>query len=656
VSEIDAETLAIAREEAIECVTRMEANLLALEHDGKDAELINALFRDAHSIKGAAGMVGWHDVGAIAHGIEDELAAARERGELPKEEIGALLRATDELREVVDASGPAAEPTTTSVEEEHPAAAPPEAAASPVPAAAPGPPRGRADGTRRAMRVDAGKVDRMLDAVGETVLHHRRLEHIVGERIAASGDEAAGDELDRGERLLSELQDAVIEMRTLPLESVTTPFPRAVREIAVAEGKEAELVISGGETQLDRVILESIADPVVHLLRNSVAHGIETPDVRERAGKPRRGRIELRAEQRGGLVAIEVADDGGGVAEELLARADELGSLADVLATAGVSTAVEVGDLAGRGVGLDAVKSHVEALGGSIEVRSEPGEGTSVVMLLPATLAVLNLLICERGGEPYGVPVSSVREILTVSETASLGGRRSVVHRGEAIPVDDLAAALGAAAPPLPHPSPALVLASATRAVAIACDHVVGDRELVVKSLGPLLAGTPGYLGAGILEDSRVALILDPNRLLELPSRSVKPVTVEQAETVAARRVLVVDDQFSVRQLQRSILESAGYEVETARHGREALEMLGAGAEPDMVLTDLQMPEMDGIELLKAIRADDLLGSLPVAIITSKGGEEERRQGVEAGADAYIVKSEFDQRALLETIERLVGR
>ncbi|HWW67004.1 MAG TPA: ATP-binding protein, partial [Solirubrobacterales bacterium] len=457
-SELDPETIEIAREEANDCLERIERNLLALEGGGEDPDLIDALFRDAHSVKGAAGMVGWRRVAAIAHGMEDRLETARERGSLPAEAIDPLLQETDELRRAVDSA------TGERMEPKERVSAP-----SPQPV----------EEQHRTMRVSAHKVDRMLDAVGETVLHHRRLEHIVGERIVAAGDDVAEEELDRGERLLGELQDSVIEMRTLPLSSITAPFPRAVRDLAAAEGKEVDLTIAGAETQLDRVILEGISDPIVHLLRNAVAHGIEDPDERERAGKARRGRVELRAEQRGGMVALSVSDDGHGVSAELLERADEQGSLADVLSTAGFSTAVEVGDLAGRGVGLDAVKTHVEALGGSIEACSEPDRGMEVVLLLPVTLALLNVLLCERAGQPFGVPVSSVREIVAVGETASLGGRPSLEHRGEAIPLGDLAEMTGASAPPLTQAPPAVILTSSTRAVAVACDRVLGDRELV---------------------------------------------------------------------------------------------------------------------------------------------------------------------------------
>jgi two-component system chemotaxis sensor kinase CheA len=637
-TELDSETLEIAREEASDCLARIESNLLALEARSDDPELIDTLFRDAHSVKGAASMVGWREVASIAHGMEDRLESARERGSLALELIDPLLATTDELRRAVDAaSGQSGE----------------EAAVPSAPSAATTEP---AQAQGRAMRVDAAKVDRMLDAVGEAVLHRRRLEHIVGDRIVATGDDVAEEELDRGERLLGELQASVIEMRTLPLSTITAPFPRAVRDIAAAEGREADLAISGAETQLDRVILEGIADPIVHLLRNAVAHGIEPADERERVGKPRRGQVRLRAEQRSGMVAIEVTDDGRGVSTELLAEAAESGSLADLLTRAGLSTAIEVGDLAGRGVGLDAVKSHVEALGGSVEVRSEPGQGMEVLLLLPVTLALLNVLLCERGGQPFGIPVASVREIVTVGETASLGGRPLLEHRGEAIPLGDLAAMLRATAPALAQSPPAVVLASATRAVAVACDRVLDDRELVVKSLGPMFAGLEGYLGAGILEDGRVALILDPNRLLEGPSSGSAPAATPSPAESAAPRVLVVDDQFSVRQLQRSILEAAGYRVETARHGREALELLAADSDVAMVVTDLQMPEMDGFELLRTIRQDEAHGSLPVAIVSSKGSEEDRRRGAEEGADAYIVKKEFNQQALLETVSRLVGR
>ena len=654
-SEIDPETLEIAREEANDCLARIESNLLALEAGGRDPELVDSLFRDTHSVKGAASMVGWPEVASIAHGMEDRLEDARDRGELPADDVEPLLRATDELRQAVDAAagrgGAAADPPPPPPPAEQ-TPRPEPAATAPASAPQPRPEAPTAELRHAAMRVDPARVDRMLDAVGETVLHRRRLEHIAGDRILAAGEEAE-EEMDRGERLLDQLQDAVIAMRTLPVSSITGHFPRAVRDIATTEGKEADLVVTGSETQLDRVILEGISDPIVHLLRNAVAHGIEPPEEREAAGKPRRGRIELRAEQRGGMVAIEVADDGRGVSPELIERGGATGSLAEVLATAGLSTAVEVGDLAGRGVGLDAAKSHVEALGGRVEVLSEAGRGTQVILLVPMTLALLNVLLFERDGQAFGLPVSSVREVVTVTEIASLEGQARIEYRGRAVPFADLMALLGATGSPLPSRPPAIVVATSTRAIAVACDRVLGDHELVVKSLGPLLAGAKGYLGAAIRKTGGVALIVDPNHLLEARApRAPVPVAATRRR---APTVLVVDDQFSVRRLQRGILEAAGYRVEVAGDGREALQMVLADPEIDLVLTDVQMPEMDGFELLKAIREDKSRGSLPVVIVSSKGSEEHRQRGAEEGADAYIVKQEFNQQSLLETIGRLIG-
>jgi len=650
--------LEMAREETTDCLERLERNLLALESGSAEPDAVDAMFRDAHSIKGTASMVGWKEVSSIADAMESRLEECRSQGAFPVGLVDPLLRGTDALRRAVSGDtghGSAVIEELNAEEDDDEAAVTPREVSEPRPAARADPPNRL--GADRAIRVSAEKVDRMLDAVGESVLHHRRLEHQLRDRILTEGDDAAEEELDMSERLLDELQDSVIEMRTLPLSSITTPYPRAVRDLAAAEGKQVELVIIGAETQLDRVILEGISETITHLLRNAVAHGVERPDERQRAGKPRAARLELRAEQRSSMVAIELEDDGRGVSPELLARAKAEGSLTEVLARPGFSTATEVSDLAGRGVGLDAVKSHVERLGGTVEVLSEPARGTTVVLLLPLTLALLRVLLCERAGQPFGLPLASVREVVAVGATTSLGGRRSLELRGETVPLGDLATIMGASAGPLPPSSPAMILVSSARAAGITCDRVLGDQEVVMKRLGPLLADVPGYLGAAILGDGRVALILDPSHLsAKHASGTVPSRPVAEPEERSAPNVLVVDDQFTVRELQRSILETAGYRVETARDGREALERIVAYADIDMVLTDVQMPEMDGLELLTAIRQAPEHASLPVVIVTSQGGDADKRRGAEKGADAYIVKDEFDQQALLETIDRLVGR
>ena len=361
----------------------------------------------------------------------------------------------------------------------------------------------------RTVRVPAEKLDVLLDLVGETVLHRQRLGHLV-----ASGDSAQqedlSDELDLGDRLLGALQDAAIQTRTLPFGSITGPFPRAIRDIANAEGKEVELIVRGTETKLDRVILEGLSEPLVHMLRNCVAHGVELPAERVAAGKDACGRVVLAAEQRGGLVAVIVADDGRGVSPELLAQAAREGSLVDILAAPGFSTSTKVSGLAGRGVGFDVVKAHVESFGGSLQIESEPGAGMSVTLLLPLTLALLDVLLVERGSHVFGVPLASVQEAVAVTETLSLTGRRALELRGASVPFGDLAELLGADAPPLPPRAPAIIVSAGGRRIALACDRLIGESEVVVKSLGTLLGSVTGYLGAAILGDGRVALLLDP--------------------------------------------------------------------------------------------------------------------------------------------------
>jgi two-component system, chemotaxis family, sensor kinase CheA len=654
----DEEIHQLVRQEAGDCLQRMESNLLALESGDGGAEQVDAILRDAHSIKGSASMIGWRETADLASAVEDRMEQAREQGGLPAELTDPLLRAVDALGRALDGETDVVAPMVSELSslggggeaegDGSPAKGVPAGARrqeAPVKSAA---------GQAPTIRIAATKVDRMLDVVGETVLYHRRLEHALGDTLRDGRQ--ASDELDMGEQLLDELQDSVIQMRTLPLSTITASFPRAIRDLASQEGKEVELTISGAETQLDRVILEGISEAIVHVLRNAVAHGIEEAEEREAAGKPPVGRVELRAGQRGRMVEIQVADDGRGVSDELLERAEAEGSLVDILAETGFSTAEQVTDVAGRGVGLDAVKRHVESLGGGLELQSEPGRGTELTMLLPITLALMKVLLFERDGHPFGLPMTSVGRVVAVADTTSLGNRPALDLEGQVVPLSDLAQLIGAAGPALARHPPAIVVESLGRRLAVACDELLGEEEVVIKSLGAIMAGTPGYLGAAILGDGRIALVLDPNHLLKAPAEEMALDQPDETEERTAIRVLVVDDQFSARELQRSILEAAGHRVEVARDGREALRMIGELADLDLVLTDVQMPEMDGFELLEAIRADEERSSLPVVVVTTLGDEVSRRRGVEAGADAYIVKEEFDQQTLLSTIERLVGR
>jgi two-component system, chemotaxis family, sensor kinase CheA len=504
---------------------------------------------------------------------------------------------------------------------------------------------------QRSIRVDPVKLDQLLDVIGEAVQDGRRLAHALGPEADLSKDLSAA--LGAGARTMEQLRESAIRMRTLPLSVITGPLPRAVRDFARAVGKDVTFAVVGADTELDRMILESLAEPLTHLLRNAVAHGIEPAADRELAGKPPSGHIEVRAVSRGSLVEIVVADDGRGVSFEVAERAQREGSLADLLASAGFSTAGEVSHLSGRGVGLDAVKSYAHSMGGALEIRSQPGHGMEVILLLPLALAMMNVLLFERGEAVFGVPLAVVDEVVQVPRPTTIGGRPSLTIRERPLPAADVAVLLGAHAPPLkPHPH-ALIVAVLGRRMAVLCDTLVGEEEVMVKPLGPLLAGA-GYLGAAVLGDGRIALLAEPAALVRGRSDAVTP--IEPVRPPDPPRILVAEDSYTVRQLQRSILEAAGYQVVTARDGREALRFISRDASIAMVITDLEMPGLDGLGLTRAIRADPARAALPVVIVTSLGSEEDRRKGIDAGADAYMAKHNFDQQALLATVERLVGR
>ena len=691
----DAGLIELFRDETARRLDQMDAVLLAVESGDAGAEAVDSLFRQAHTIKGAAGMLGFDDIRALAHATEDVLARIRDADEFPPGLAEPLLRATSALRVLATGSGtpvgdiidelaaswtalPGIEagahagvapalsaPGTLSTPrppapEEYtpeagplPADAPPEAVPRVAIRAAEDAPQAGAEHT---LRVPAAKIDHLLDVAGEILQYRRRLAHELGRETRLPPQ--AADVFRVGERLLDDLKDTAVGMRMLPLSVITGPLPRAVRDLARAAGKDVEFVVTGEGTELDRVILESLTEPLTHLLRNSIVHGIESPAEREQAAKPPRGLVELRAVPRGSVVEIVVADDGRGISPEVIEAARREGSLVDLITRPGYSTAEEVTELAGRGVGLDAVRTYARSLGGSLEISTEPGHGMEVVLLLPLALALTDVLLFERGGAVYGVPLAAVAEVVMVRKTLTLQDHPVLDLRGRSLPVADFAAVIGAQAPPLADRPPAIIISAGGRMAAVTCDALLGEEEVVVKPLGPLLAGVKGYIGASILGDGRIALLAEPAMLTRAYRDAGPPQAGPGAADgqSAAPRVLVVEDSFTVRELQRSILEAAGYSVVTAHDGRDALAVLDRDPGISLVITDLEMPELDGYELTRAIRADAARSTLPVVIVTSRGAEEDRLRGVDAGADAYIAKRSFDQRALLATVERLVGR
>jgi two-component system chemotaxis sensor kinase CheA len=280
-----------------------------------------------------------------------------------------------------------------------------------------------------------------------------------------------------------------------------------------------------------------------------------------------------------------------------------------------------------------------------------------VVQLLPVALALMEVLLFERAGAVYGVPLAVVQQVVMVTQRLTLEGRQALEIGGSSVPVADFAALIGAAAPPLGDQPPALIISVAGRRAVVTCDALLGEEEVVVKPLGPLLAGLEGYLGASILGDGRIALLIEPAMLTRKPPGVPGPPGPGgTGGPAAATKILVVEDSFTVRELQRSILEAAGYSVATAHDGRDALAVLDRDAAISLVITDLEMPELDGIGLTQAIRADTARSALPVVVVSSRTGEEDMLRGIEAGADAYMGKRSFDQHALLATVERLVGR
>jgi two-component system chemotaxis sensor kinase CheA len=468
------------------------------------------------------------------------------------------------------------------------------------------------------------------------------------------------------------------ELRLRPWAEAVAGLERTVRELAQAQGKEAQLVVEGAELDLDRAILEGLREPLEALVRNAVDHGLEAPAERQAAGKPPRGRVSVAARVAGGRVHVRVEDDGRGLQLERLAEAARRRGLpvpADpalalqLVFAPGVSTAPAVTVVSGRGVGLDLVAARLRAMQGTVEVASTPGLGTRFDVVLPATLSAVRALVVSLAGQLFALPALSAVRVLRLksSEVRSAEGRAVVLHGGGPLPLVPLAGVLGLSAPGEGGGAGGAGEHSARLAVLVRCgareaalevDEVLAEQELVLQPLGPRLAELPFVSGASPLVGGRLVLLLAPQDVLEAALRLPgAPLPSSEAAAAAAReaprRVLVADDSLTTRTLERTLLEGAGYEVLTAADGEEALALLRAqGA--DLLVSDVEMPRLDGIGLTRAVRQSKRFASLPVVLVTGLHSDADRARGLEAGASAYLVKSNFDQRVLLETVARLL--
>jgi two-component system, chemotaxis family, sensor kinase CheA len=658
--------------------------LLDLEHTDEPADAIATIFRELHTIKGSSAVAGLPEVSALAHRLEELIHDLRDGTTSPTPEvIDALLTGVDDLAALIDrpAEGaaapvapPAVAPTTraqgvgevTRVEvvedPQRPARA--RGAVAPVALAPTRPATPRGAG---AILVPLERLDELNRLVSESASAHLRVGRVLSDRFGT--DPASIAEFNELSRALNDLQDRAMRTQMVTVATITETLHRVVRDLSRAQGKDIRWDTRGTDTELDRGVLSRLAESLLHLVRNAVDHGIETPAEREAAGKPSRATVRLHAMQLGSEVIIAITDDGRGVDLDRVrqeAARHGLGTdglsdddVAALTLRSGLSTASFVTDVSGRGVGLDVVRANVEAARGRVEVRSEKGQGAEFRVIVPITLAVLRCLLVEAGGCRYALPFHRVirSQLHQSSDQVRAEGRVLTWVDHQAVPVSVLSETLGEAGG-TSMDGPVVVLADAERRHAFRIDRLLGQRDVVLKGLSQLLPNVPAVAGASVEPDGSILLVLDPPGLIARARQNGHIVASEAstpADGVEARgRVLVVDDALTVRELQRSILERAHFDVRVASDGAQALALLAE--EPiDLVITDVEMPQMDGFALTAAIRADPALANVPVLILSSRASDDDRDRGMHAGADGYIVKSGFDEGNLLTAVDRLLG-
>jgi len=691
--------------EAEEHILALQQGLIALEKDGFSPAKVHELLRSAHTIKGSAMLVNLTEIGEVAHQMEDLFKEIeQETRPLSPGLIDLLLVATDAVEALVTRanSGLDLQIDTASVLASLAAGE----LVTPQPSTTVEPKTKKdfeGSERRQTVRASVEKLDFLGNQIGELLITrqnfedkvrrftalNRRLESFMGGLRKAENYRLVKQLLDDYARLSTEIErgtfslgtqseslhDAAMQLRMLPLATITDDLNRLTRDLAREQGKEIELLLSGEAVELDRMMLDAIRPMLLHMLRNSIDHGIETPAERIAAGKLPGGRISLSARYEGRNVELLLIDDGAGIDPQTVRRvamergiltAEEAAVLSDddalyLILRPGFSTRSFITDVSGRGVGMDVVKTNIDLVKGNLIIRSTPGRGTEMLMQFPLTMAIIDGLLVTCGDESYAIPLHYVAEVLRlqVGDIQHDFGRESLRLHGESIPLVSLARTLDPAAPDKTDHgrATAVLLRFRNRKLAFLVSRTIGEQNLVVKGTGSQLRSVEFFSGATILGDGTPLLILSVPDLFnegQIGKTRLRDAYAKEQSDQRRGRILVVDDSITTRTMEKNILEAHGYEVTIAVSGFDALAKL-ADAVFDLMISDVEMPGMTGFELTREVRQQEATRNMPVIICTSLATDSHKRLGMEVGAQAYIVKGSFDQGTLLETVESLIA-
>jgi len=730
--------------ESAEHIQRLEEGFLRLEKEPQNEGVLEEAFREAHSLKGAAHMLGLSGVETLSHRIEDILGSAKKGSvRLSSEVIEQFCKGLDALRSLAneavtgEASGvivsdaleqltispvigdrglksqernekretPKAGIEESAMPRQQPLVKEEEISARHTEIKEPAFGPFRID----TIRVETHKLDKLMSQTGELSVTKLRvaqrladIEDIImlwenlSKHFPKSGAEdkpgiekfnaqlntfknAVYTDSSRLSLIAAELEDSISRIRLLPLSTIFNLFQRMARDLAKEKAKEIQLIIEGGDTAADKRIIEEMKDPLMHMVRNAVDHGIEMPGERELKNKPRIGTITLRAYQTPANAVIEVSDDGQGLDIEEIKRAalkrkmvteTELSAMSpsqiqSLIFASGVSTSTYVSDLSGRGVGLDVVRANVERLKGTIHIESLPDRGCTIRIQLPLTLATSRVMIVTVNNMKYAVPVEHIQTTCLINRknVFNIEGRRTIVFDKLPVPVADLSDLLelkganSASKGHIPESEtlPCIIISTGDDKLGLFVKELLDEQEVVFKQYSSILKRARNISGSSILGTGEVCMVLNPYDLIKSSKKKGAPTKEEKpgAEVEARKKILVAEDSITVRTQMKRILEGAGYEVAVAVDGLDAFNKLG-GSPFDALVSDIMMPNMDGLTLTEKIRQNKKYKEMPVILVTSLASNEDRQRGLEAGANAYITKPSFDQKALLDTLRRLI--